>query len=61
MNGLGRFFSNKLYTMSTTKYITIADYMDKYGVSRQTVYNKINANELKVKKILDRQLIEVPI
>ena len=40
------------------KYLTIQDYMKLYGVSRQTVYNKIKDGELKVKKFLNRTLIE---
>ena len=40
------------------KYLTIKDYMKLYDVSRQTVYNKISDGKIKVKKFLNRTLIE---
>ena len=39
-------------------YMTIQEYMQVRKVSRQTVYNKIKAGELLVKKWLNRTLIK---
>lgn len=42
-----------------TTYITVKDYADKFGITVQTVYNKIKNKELETKKILHTTLIKV--
>ena len=34
------------------KYMTVKDYADKFGITVQTVYNKIKNKELETKKML---------
>ena len=41
------------------KYITVKDYADKFGITVQTVYNKIKNKELETKKILHTTLIKL--
>lgn len=41
------------------KYCTVKDYAAKFGLSLQTVYNKIKNKELETKKILNTTLIKL--
>lgn len=41
------------------KYMTVKDYADKFGITVQTVYNKIKSKELQTKKILHTTLVKV--
>jgi hypothetical protein len=41
------------------KYITVKDYADKFGITVQTVYNKIKNKELETKKILHTTLVKL--
>lgn len=41
------------------KYMTVKDYADKFGITVQTVYNKIKSKELETKKILHTTLVKV--
>lgn len=41
------------------KYMTVKDYADKFGITVQTVYNKIKNKELETKKILHTTLIKL--
>lgn len=40
-------------------YMTVKDFADKYGMTVQTVYNKIKNKELVTKKILHTTLVRV--
>lgn len=40
-------------------YMTVKDYAHKYGMTVQTVYNKIKSKELQTKKILHTTLVKV--
>ncbi|RTL01713.1 MAG: DNA-binding protein [Proteobacteria bacterium] len=40
-------------------YLTVKDYAQKYGITVQTVYNKIKNKELKTKKVLHTTLVKV--
>lgn len=40
-------------------YLTVKDYAQKYGITVQTVYNKIKNKELKTKKVLNTTLVKV--
>lgn len=40
-------------------YMTVKDYADKFGMTVQTVYNKIKNKELETKKILHTTLVKV--
>ena len=42
-----------------TKYMTVKDYADKFGITVQTVYNKIKNKELETKVILHTTLVKV--
>lgn len=42
-----------------TKYMTVKDYADKFGMTVQTVYNKIKNKELETKKVLHTTLVKV--
>ena len=41
------------------KYIDLKDYAKREGVTLQTVYNRIKSGDLKTKKILDKQFVEL--
>ena len=41
------------------KYMTVKDYADKFGITVQTVYNKIKNKELETKVILHTTLVKV--
>ena len=47
--------------METKKatYMTVKDYSEKFGISLQTVYNKIKNKELETKKVLHTTLVKV--
>ena len=47
--------------METKKetYMTVKEYATKFGITVQTVYNKINNKELQTKKILSTTLVKV--
>jgi len=40
-------------------YLSINDYAKFNSITRKTVYNRIERGELKVRKILNRQFIEL--
>jgi predicted transcriptional regulator len=40
-------------------YMTVKDYASKFGITVQTVYNKIKNKELETKKILHTTLVKV--
>lgn len=42
-----------------TRYMTVKDYAGKFGMTVQTVYNKIKNKELETKKILNTTLVKV--
>lgn len=46
-------------TVGNKKYVSIDDYAKLKDISRKTVYNRINENKIKTKKILNRQFIEL--
>lgn len=39
--------------------MTVKEYAAKYGITVQTVYNKIKEKELKTKKVLNTTLVKV--
>ena len=41
------------------KYMTVKEYAAKYGITVQTVYNKIKEKELETKKVLNTTLVKV--
>lgn len=41
------------------KYMTVKDYADKFGITVQTVYNKIKNKELETKKVLSTTLVKL--
>ena len=41
------------------KYVTVKDYAIKYGITVQTVYNKIKNKELETKVILHTTLVKL--
>ena len=51
----------KHFKMETKKetYMTVKEYATKFGITVQTVYNKINNKELQTKKILSTTLVKV--
>jgi hypothetical protein len=62
VNGLGRFFTFKNLNMikiGEKKYFEISEYAKSEGVTIQTVYNRINSDQIKTKKLLGKVLIEL--
>lgn len=45
--------------MKKETYMTVKEYAEKYGMTVQTVYNKIKAKELETKKMLHITLVKV--
>lgn len=41
------------------KYLTVKDYADKFGITVQTVYNRIKNKELETKIILNTTLVKL--
>jgi len=48
-----------MITINDKKYMSIAEYAKEKGVTIQTVYNWIKEKRITVKKLMDKQLIEV--
>ena len=40
-------------------YVSINEYANKYGITRQTVYNKIRSGEIRPIKIGSQQFIKI--
>ena len=47
------------YIINDKQYLSIAEYANKNNVTIQTVYNWIKEKKVTVKKLMDKQLIEV--
>lgn len=55
-NSLNNF---KMVTINNTKYATIQEYADIYGITIQTVYNKIKDKKLDTKKLFGSTLVRL--
>lgn len=48
-----------MVTINNTKYATIQEYADIYGITIQTVYNKIKDKKLDTKKLFGSTLVRL--
>ena len=49
----------KMITIDNTQYATIQEYADKFGITIQTVYNRIKDKRLETKKLMGNTLVKL--
>ena len=49
----------KMITIDNTQYLTIQEYADKFGITIQTVYNRIRDKKLETKKLMGLTLVRL--
>lgn len=48
-----------MITINNTQYATIQEYADKFGITIQTVYNRIKDKKLETKKFMGNTLVKL--
>ena len=48
-----------MITIDNKQYATIQEYADKFGITIQTVYNRIKDKRLETKKLMGNTLVKV--
>ena len=49
----------KMITIDNIQYLTIQEYADKFGITIQTVYNRIRDKKLETKKLMGLTLVRL--
>jgi DNA invertase Pin-like site-specific DNA recombinase len=49
----------KMITIDNVQYLTIQEYADKFGITIQTVYNRIRDKKLETKKLMGLTLVRL--